>query len=102
MYRSGDNERVPEGEADRILAGWFCFVQTEDGKVVAVNHDSNETADIINFKKSIAASFQTNFKRTEQEEEVDPQSDHISHYRYRISFAYFANRCPFAKLKFPR
>ena len=67
-----------------MVAGWFSFVQTEDGKVVAVTHGSDEQQDVINFKKSIAASFQANFKQTEQEEEVDPQSAHISHYRYYL------------------
>ena len=56
-------------------------MQTDDGKVVAVQHASNELDDSINFKKSIAAAFQANFKGTEDEEEVDPQSDHIAHYR---------------------
>ena len=34
------------------------------------------------FKKAIAAAFQANFKGTEEEEEIDPQSKHISHYRW--------------------
>lgn len=67
---------------DHVLSGWFCFVQTDDGKVVAVHHASTELDDAINFKKSIAAAFQANFKGTEQEEEADPQSNHIAHYRY--------------------
>ena len=32
-------------------------------------------------RNQYAAAFQANFKGTEQEEEDDPQSDHISHYR---------------------
>ena len=59
-------------------------MQTRDGKIVAVHHASDEISDAVDFKKSIAAAFQANFKGTEQEEEDDPQSDHIAHYRYII------------------
>ena len=66
-----------------MLGGLFCFVQTEDGKVVAAQHAATGENDYaINLKKSIAAAFQANFKGTGEEEEIDPQSDHISHYRY--------------------
>ena len=74
--------RYQRRSTNQLLSGWFCFVQTSDGKIVAVHHASNESSDALNFKKSIAAAFQANFKGTEQEEEDDPQSDHISHYRY--------------------
>lgn len=73
--------RTPEGPANMALSEWFCFVQTEDGKVVAVHHPHSDKPDIVNFKKSIAAAFQSNFKQTENEEEEDPQSKHTSHYR---------------------
>ena len=56
-------------------------MQTSDGKIVAVYHSRDENNDAVDFKKSIAAAFQANFKGTEQEEEDDPQSDHIAHYR---------------------
>jgi hypothetical protein len=59
-------------------------VQTSDGKIVAVHHANDQSSDAVDFKKSIAAAFQANFRGTEQEEEDDPQSDHISHYRYTI------------------
>ena len=59
-------------------------MQTSDGKIVAVHHASDEKNDAVDFKKSIAAAFQANFKGTEQEEEDDPQSDHIAHYRCMI------------------
>ena len=49
---------------------------------MSVHHASDENNDAVDFKKSIAAAFQANFKGTEQEEEDDPQSDHIAHYRY--------------------
>ena len=74
--------RYQQRSINQLLSGWFCFVQTSDGKIVAVHHASNENNDAVDFKKSIAAAFQANFKGTEQEEEDDPQSDHISHYRY--------------------
>lgn len=27
---------------DKLMSQWFCFVQTEDGKIVAVQHPSKE------------------------------------------------------------
>ena len=75
-----------------MLAGWFCFVQTDDGKVVAIYHSSYDTPEIVNFKKSIAASFQSNFKQTKEEEENDPQSTHMSHYRYSSNSPMFTIR----------
>lgn len=65
----------------QLLSQWFCFVQTEDGKVVAVHHAIDENESAIDLKKSIAAAFQANFRGTEEEKESDPQSDHIAHYR---------------------
>ena len=70
-----------ENYAMKNLAGWFCFVQTAEGKVSSVYHESTENSEAINLKKSIVAAFQANFKGTEEEEEIDPQSKHISHYR---------------------
>jgi hypothetical protein len=66
----------------RLLSQWFCFVQTDDGKVVAVQHGSDEKQNAIDLKKSIAAAFQANFRGTEEEKESDPQSEHIAHYKY--------------------
>ena len=66
---------------DKLLVGWFCFVQTVEGKVVTVFHASTDDPQAVNLKKSITAAFQANFKGTEEEEEIDPQSTHISHYR---------------------
>ena len=63
-----------------LLANWFCFVQTEDGKVVAVHHSSTESQNIVDFKRAIAAAFQANFKGTTEEMESDPQSTHMAHY----------------------
>ena len=66
----------------QLLSQWFCFIQTDDGKVVAVEHASDEKQGAIDLKKSIAAAFQANFRGTEEEKESDPQSEHISHYKY--------------------
>ena len=65
-----------------LLLGWFCFIQQDDGKVVAVQHATNESDDAINLKKAIAAAFQANFKGTANEDEIDTQSFHHAHYRY--------------------
>ena len=69
-----------------LLSGWFCFIQQDDGKVVAVQHATNESDDAINFKKAIVAAFQANFKGTTDEEETDTQSSHHAHYRYAHCF----------------
>ena len=63
-----------------LLASWFCFVQTEDGKVVAVQYPRTESQNTVDFKRAIAAAFQANFKGTTEEMESDPQSTHMSHY----------------------
>ena len=62
-------------------SGWFCFVQTSHGAVVSVYHSQDEPIEHVNFKKSIAATFQVNLLRTEEVIEIDPQSKHTSHYR---------------------
>ncbi len=77
---SADDGTVPEGLPDKMFAGWFCFVQTDDGKVVTIYHSKDDLPDIVNFKKGVASAFQDNFKHTEEEEEDDPQSKHRSHY----------------------
>ena len=68
-------------DVDKLLSGPFCFVQTEDGKVVSVYHNLDEIAQIVNFKKGIAAAFQANFKNTHVEMEEDTQSKHYAQYR---------------------
>ncbi|KAL5489314.1 hypothetical protein EMCRGX_G018392 [Ephydatia muelleri] len=69
-------------DADKLLSRPFCFVQTEDGKVVSVYHNLDEMAQIVNFKKGIAAAFQANFKNTHVEMEEDTQSKHYAQYSY--------------------
>jgi hypothetical protein len=63
------------------LKKWFCFVQSSNGKIPAVYHPVSEPDHVTSLKKSIAAAFQANFEGTEEEEEIDPQSQHRSHYR---------------------
>ena len=65
----------------QTLAGHFCFVQTSDGKVPAVYYTKQQSDETVNFKKGIASAFQANFKGTETEEEIDPQSIHMAHYK---------------------
>ena len=79
--RAGEKSQETHS-ADKLLSGWFCFVQTEEGKVVATYHSKEDHPSAVNIKKSIAAAFQANFKGTDTEEEVDLQSVHTSHYRY--------------------
>ena len=49
--------------------------------MVSVFHSQDEDTEAVNLKKSIAAAFQANFRGTEHEIEIDPQSKHVSHYR---------------------
>ena len=72
------------GDVEKLLNGQFCFVQTEDGKIVSVHHNPDERAQVVNFKKGIAAAFQANFKYTRVEVEEDTQSKHYSQYRLVI------------------
>ena len=67
---------------DELFSGWFCFVQAGSGKILAVHHSAEESDEAVDFKKSVAAAFQANFEGTRQEQEDDPQSEHIAHYRY--------------------
>lgn len=69
-------------DADILLSGPFCFIQTQDGKIASVYRHSNEATEVTNFKKGIAAAFQANFKNTQVELEEDTQSKHYSRYSY--------------------
>ena len=81
-----------------LYEGHFCFIQTENGRVVEVHNEEGSHPEGLNLKKTIAAAFQANFNRKEiseqnpeanfqnQEdyivyEEQDPQSRHTAHYR---------------------
>lgn len=65
---------------DMLLSNWFCFAQSSTGKIPAVFHPPSEPDHAVSLKKAIAAAFQANFEGTEEEEEIDPQSRHTSHY----------------------
>ena len=67
--------------AIKSLSGPFCFVQTNEGKIVSVQYNPSELTAVVNFKKAIASAFQANFKRTSEEVEEDTQSRHVSYYR---------------------
>ena len=71
---------------DDMMSGWFKFVQTEDGSVPAIFHDSEDDLASINFKRGISAAFQANFKGTNQKVETDPQSLHVAKYTYVGTF----------------
>ena len=64
-----------------MMAGEFCFTQTDDGKIVEVSYPDGESSEAVNFKKGIVAAFQTNFKGTAEQEEEDTTSLHKSAYR---------------------
>ena len=81
MYTLYFINRSSTTELDHQLFNWFCFLQTENGKIPIVFHSSNESQRVVNFKKALISGFQANFAGTEEVEEVDPDSDHISHYR---------------------
>ena len=65
---------------DEAMAGWFRFVQTDNGAIPAVYHSKEEDAGNVNFKKRICASMQANFRRTAARKEADPTSAHIARY----------------------
>ena len=74
-------ERTPVQSIDNLVSGWFKFLQTEDGSISAVYHSREEKSNIVNFKKTITAAFQANFKKTKTKVEADPQSVHVAEYR---------------------
>ena len=63
------------------LKGEFCYVQTQNGKIVSIHYSSTKNEEGINVKKGITGVFQANFENQEEVEELDPGSSHISHYR---------------------
>ncbi|KAL5489161.1 hypothetical protein EMCRGX_G018221 [Ephydatia muelleri] len=84
-FTTNDNAKIlsqVSGDVEKLLNGPFCFVQTEDGRIVSVHHNPEERAQVVNFKKGIAAAFQANFKYTRVEVEEDTQSKHYSQYSY--------------------
>ena len=66
---------------NEVYSGQFCFVQEENGRVVEISYEKDSYPEGVNLKKSIAAAFQANFQNQDEEEEEDPQSVHVAHYR---------------------
>ena len=64
------------------LKGEFCYVQTENGKIVSIHYSPTEDKDVVNVKRGITGAFQANFNNQKEVEESDPGSSHISHYKY--------------------
>ena len=85
-YRSKESRVI----LHQLLAGQFCFVRTEDGHVVQVYYEEGSHPEGLNLKKTIAAAFQANFRHQKEEEEQDPQSLYVAHYRYvgMLQFSY--------------
>lgn len=80
-YTTDDQQRITEFLADE-LRGELCYIQTSDGKIVAIHYGMTSSYEGINIKRSIASTFQANFDSTKQDvNEADPSSIHTSHYR---------------------
>ena len=76
-YTSDDQQQLLADD----LQGEFCYVQTSDGKIVSVHYGTAENHEAINIKRSIASTFQANFKRNKGDvKEADASSVHTSHY----------------------
>ena len=85
LYFVDSNDKTydePLKSIDAMMAGWFKFVQTEDGSITAVFHSKTEDSQAVNFKKTIASAFQANFEGTTSKVEADPQSLHTAKYTY--------------------
>ena len=74
------NDTIGEFLEDQ-LKGEFCYIQTNDGKIVSVHFNHTENQQSLNIKKGIAAVFQANFDNAEEIIESDPGSSHVSHYK---------------------
>ena len=58
----------------KLFDGQFCFVQTENGRIVEVHSEEGSHPEGLNLKKTIAAAFQAHF-HPEEDEEQDTQAD---------------------------
>ena len=76
------NDDKPVRDYNEKLAGWFQFVQTEDGSIPVTRYSREEDREIVNIKKAIVSAFQANFKGTSVKEEADQQSLHTAEYTY--------------------
>ena len=64
-----------------LFAKEFCFVQTDDGRIVDVMYPSGENIQVANIKKSIASAFQASFKYEPTREEADAGGVHRATYK---------------------
>jgi len=66
---------------EKSLKGKFCYLQSDDGKMVSIHYSPTDDHEGINIKRGIASAFQANFENKTETEESDPGSLHVSHYR---------------------
>ena len=76
------NDETAVRDYNAKMAGWFQFVQTEDGSIPVTRFSREEDREIVNIKKAVVSAFQANFKGTSTKEEADPQSLHTAEYTY--------------------
>lgn len=80
-YTTDGQQNITDILADE-LKGELCYVQTSDGRIVAIHHGMTGNHDGINIKRSIVSTFQANFNGSKQDvKETDQGSIHNSHYK---------------------
>ena len=72
MYHFRKEEQ--QAVSTKLFDGQFCFVQTENGRIVEVHSEEGSHPEGLNLKKTIAAAFQAHF-HPEEDEEQDTQAD---------------------------
>ena len=88
-YTSDDQQNITDILADE-LKGELCYVQTSDGKILAIHHEKTDKHDGVNIKRSIVSTFQANFNSSKQDvQETDQGSIHTSHYRCMHYYVYY-------------
>jgi len=65
----------------KCLKGEFCYLQTDNRKIVSVHCSPTDDHKGINIKRGIASSFQAKFGIKIKTEKSGPGSLHVSHYR---------------------
>ena len=80
-YTTDGQQNITDILADE-LKGELCYIQTSDGRIVAIHHGMTGSHDGINIKRSIVSAFQANFNGSKQDvKETDQGSIHTSHYK---------------------
>ena len=80
-YTTDGEQNITDILADE-LKGELCYIQTSDGRIVAIHHGMTGSHDGINIKRSIVSTFQANFNGSKQDvKETDQGSIHNSHYK---------------------